>query len=621
MSPDSSSAPRLARADWGVCAVTLLAMAVVTIVVLRMPSAVGMYEDDGIYLVTSKALAEGRGYRHLELPGEPWQTKYPILYPWLLSFIWRVCPSFPANVPAFQVFNGICGGGAACLGYLIARQAWRLPRWLAATAALLTVTHASWATLTLVPMSEHLYAALSLAALYVACRAEWGDPARRPLAGARGSEALAGARGSEALAGARGSETPTHGLQAPRHGPQAPRLHSAQARLALLAATLAGLAFLSRSIGVTVIAAVAGAWLLRRRWTGFAIVSVAGALAFGGWSVYQRLAEQWNAAIPQAAAFGYDLDYRAWMVRDLDTLAWLAWHKLGANAFWIFNVLIQTSDAWTLKQLSAGPAAAPLFYAAIPLAVAPCLLGLLATLKRGWRTTHLYLALYLALLTIWPFDSYRFFTPLLPLLLPAFLRGIEASLSGLLWPAFAGVGGSELRGGVARSLAIAFALALLVYHVGFSAWIIRSPIHARSARQLAAANELVSERTPGHAVVAARYGGARFLATGRRFVPLTPNENPVELIYPSDRRWSGFGWTVEEGQVRAWWSVLNEQTMKYYRRSGTTHVLADADASGQAALYRRFRESRGGRFVLAGRAGAVELYELRLPRRPEPDSP
>lgn len=60
--------------------------------------AVGAFHDDGIYAVTAKSLAEGRGYRIISLPGAPYQTKYPILFPWLLSLVWRLAPDFPSNV-------------------------------------------------------------------------------------------------------------------------------------------------------------------------------------------------------------------------------------------------------------------------------------------------------------------------------------------------------------------------------------------------------------------------------------------------------------------------------------------------------------------------------------------
>ena len=54
----------------------------------RAPAS-GSYHDDGVYLVTARALAEGEGYRIISLPDEPVQTKYPVLFPFLLSLIWR----------------------------------------------------------------------------------------------------------------------------------------------------------------------------------------------------------------------------------------------------------------------------------------------------------------------------------------------------------------------------------------------------------------------------------------------------------------------------------------------------------------------------------------------------
>jgi hypothetical protein len=59
----------------------------------------GIFHDDGIYLVTAKSIAEGNGYRIASLPGQPHQTKYPPLYPLWLSLAWVSEPSFPANLP------------------------------------------------------------------------------------------------------------------------------------------------------------------------------------------------------------------------------------------------------------------------------------------------------------------------------------------------------------------------------------------------------------------------------------------------------------------------------------------------------------------------------------------
>ena len=59
----------------------------------------GQYHDDMIYWVSAKSLAQGSGYRILSLPDQPYQTKYPPLYPLLLSTVWRLVPAFPGNLP------------------------------------------------------------------------------------------------------------------------------------------------------------------------------------------------------------------------------------------------------------------------------------------------------------------------------------------------------------------------------------------------------------------------------------------------------------------------------------------------------------------------------------------
>ena len=59
----------------------------------------GNLHDDAVYWVTAESLGQGRGYHVPSLPGEPYQTKYPPLYPLWLSLAWRIQPAFPANLP------------------------------------------------------------------------------------------------------------------------------------------------------------------------------------------------------------------------------------------------------------------------------------------------------------------------------------------------------------------------------------------------------------------------------------------------------------------------------------------------------------------------------------------
>lgn len=58
----------------------------------------GHLHDDSIYFVCAKSIAEDRGYRILSLPAEPFQAKYPPLWPMMLAVIWKLDPRFPENL-------------------------------------------------------------------------------------------------------------------------------------------------------------------------------------------------------------------------------------------------------------------------------------------------------------------------------------------------------------------------------------------------------------------------------------------------------------------------------------------------------------------------------------------
>src|SRR5260370_993424 len=64
----------------------------------------GFYHDDGLYFVSARSLAETGEYRIASLPAQPWQTKYPPLFPALLALVWKLNPSFPSNLPLATLF-------------------------------------------------------------------------------------------------------------------------------------------------------------------------------------------------------------------------------------------------------------------------------------------------------------------------------------------------------------------------------------------------------------------------------------------------------------------------------------------------------------------------------------
>ena len=78
--------------------VIILAGAAAVYLAALTPERFGSFHDDGIYVVTAKAMATGQGYRIISLPYEPAQTKYPPLYPFMLSLIWKANPDFPHNL-------------------------------------------------------------------------------------------------------------------------------------------------------------------------------------------------------------------------------------------------------------------------------------------------------------------------------------------------------------------------------------------------------------------------------------------------------------------------------------------------------------------------------------------
>ena len=120
-----------------------IALLIVTLAAGRLfmvPLVTGVFHDDGIYVSTAKSLASDQGYRLISLPDEPSQTKYPPLYPTLLSVIWRFWPNFPANVLAMQWLTLLMSALSMGLGYYYVVTYGYFSRPVALLAALLAAT-------------------------------------------------------------------------------------------------------------------------------------------------------------------------------------------------------------------------------------------------------------------------------------------------------------------------------------------------------------------------------------------------------------------------------------------------------------------------------------------------
>jgi hypothetical protein len=147
--------------------IILLFLAGLSFLLLR-PHTVGIWGDDTTYLIVAKALASGQGYHLISWPSTPPFTKYPPLFPLLLSLFWRLESNFPAVVLWAKLLNVTLSLLALNTLYLLARRTFAFPRSLAAMLCLFVGSNATWLAVNLEVMSEPLYTALALGALYIA---------------------------------------------------------------------------------------------------------------------------------------------------------------------------------------------------------------------------------------------------------------------------------------------------------------------------------------------------------------------------------------------------------------------------------------------------------------------
>jgi hypothetical protein len=325
------------------------------------PDSFGFYHDDGIYLVTAKALAEGHGYRIISLPYEPAQTKYPPLYPLLLSLGWRAYPQFPANLPFLMMLSAVTAIGFLALSYRYL-VGWKYAtEWQALLIVLLAAIN--WRTIILATSiySEMLYAALAVLALHLA----EGYDARE------------------------------------RRWPYG-----------LLVGVVMGLACLARSLGVALPISVGLYYLLRRRWKKAILpVGVAGLMVLA-WVVWCQV----NRTAAQGTNVAYYTNYWGHIQAMMANLQ-AANH---ASLLWIYLGII-AKNLVAMVLLSIPLVCLGLSYEGIQyfgFAFLFVAAGFVRQVRKGWRLLHVYLLCYLVIGLPVPYTSYdRYLMPLIPFLL------------------------------------------------------------------------------------------------------------------------------------------------------------------------------------------------------------
>ena len=172
----------------------------------------GTSADDALYFSSAKALAKGQGY---VLPGFPVHlkaTKYPELYSLILAVVWRIDPHFPENVNLAVSLTLVFGCAALIFAFLLLRDWPGLDSWSALAIVSLCGLNGYFLFLSASVRTEIPFTAAMLAAVWFSGRPEAGR------------------------------------------------------RSALVAGVLAGLSVGLRSLGVTVVAGIASAFLLQREY-------------------------------------------------------------------------------------------------------------------------------------------------------------------------------------------------------------------------------------------------------------------------------------------------------------------------------------------------------------------
>jgi hypothetical protein len=476
-----------------VAGVVVLA-AYLIVLAFTAPNACGFFGDDATYAVTAKALAEGHGYRRIDLPGEPHQTKYPVLYPFILSLVWRAVGDYPANLPWLRVPNVLFSVGAVVLGVCYVRRNLPLGKTGMVLLAVLALSTPELRLYSYFTMSEPLFALLATASLLL------------------GERAIA--------AGGRRAIKPT-----------------------VLCGVAVGLACLSRSIGLTLIAGMVIWTLCRRRFVVTAWIGSLGAVFIVGWWAWVRQVATTDQAAHQAALLQYELDYSAWVPGSLPDVARVITQNLFHLAYANFGFILRLPDEWLRPALADGGWALAVLHAGVWICLAITLVGYLASARARVTVAHVFLLVYLCAVLAWPFEPLRFLAPIFVFAIGFQLLGwayLARWLGRRRLAARGRVPAGQVLAAVAGLVLTGFYLAQHRVLLGFEGRTCRVLAHRFDLGAQDALTEQIRQGTPTETVIAAQSPAAIYLATGRKAVDLLPNVDPVAYGYSSAGDWRTF---------------------------------------------------------------------------------
>ena len=128
----------------------------------------GRYADDALYFSCAQALAQNHEYVLPSFPGTPLKPQVPILYPLLLSEIWKISPKFPENLIWAIRLTEAFGCLALLCTYFLLRRAGGLGRVPSLILTALCAFHPVLLRLSGLTMTDVPFAAVLLLAVVLA---------------------------------------------------------------------------------------------------------------------------------------------------------------------------------------------------------------------------------------------------------------------------------------------------------------------------------------------------------------------------------------------------------------------------------------------------------------------
>ena len=343
----------------------------------------GKTHDDSLYFSSAKAIANHQGYILPSVPGGPAATKYPILYPWILSWIWRWNPSFPSNLSAATALTAAFGVIFLTSTFFFLRRLKGIGDAAALLLTLLIALHPVILFLSASVLSDIPFAALALAAMLA------GDRTMRPNAGDARTAGCALLIGFAALL----------------------RIFGVPIAAGILAAAVARRAWRQIAIFCAVLlpfgCVIAWPLLFARRMVTPGLDGASRAHGFvGAWTYYTSYLGFWKLSVPNAH---------------------ILWAMLRNNAI----LILRAPSNYFLAPLLTKQNIASM---ALVLLVTAAIVAGIARLARNndWNSAYWAIPFYVALILVWNYPiTDRFCIPFLPLFAAALWLEAKQFLTNL----------------------------------------------------------------------------------------------------------------------------------------------------------------------------------------------